>query len=615
MGKKIVWLVVSCMMALSLVMTSCGGAEEEEEEVVVEEEEEEVVVEEEEEEVVVEEEEEEEEVVVSEDKPQYGGWLTVTFMMDIRDFDEVTGFHASPATAIQSYCEELWTGDWARGPAGTDEVTWDMGGNDVWEYKTGAIAESWDLTDPTTLVWNIRQGIYWHTNPENPRGCNAVGGRMLTADDVVWSLSQYRDNPRCYIHSQPGMADVGITAEGNSVIMELASPNDKATAVMRYADFASIVPREVYEELDGMQDWRNHCGTGPYMITDFVAGSALTVKANPNYWKTNPCGPGEGDQLPYLAGIRWLIIGDASTREAAFRTGQLDVGSATWETFPQFMEENPDLQWSSSIFDGGFNTHFNLDHPVLSQKDVRRAFMMAIDWDSIVNDLYGGTAVLNTWPATYNPAYGALFLPIDEAPASVQELWSHDLAAAQALMDGAGLSAGLEVTIVCENSAAQVDLLSIYKDMLEDINVTLNLDTKETGTWTNIYRTMNWDEMCYSSMGGLSSQLASLTNIYGPGFANASGIEGDALIEAAFNEIQTDLASGNQNAAMAAHKALMAHVLDQAYAIPTPKAPGYTLWWPWVKNYLGEYSMGNWNANSWVDYVWVDEELKDSLGY
>jgi hypothetical protein len=46
MMKKIVWVVVSCLMALSLVMASCGPAEEEEE-AVTEEEEEEVVVEEE----------------------------------------------------------------------------------------------------------------------------------------------------------------------------------------------------------------------------------------------------------------------------------------------------------------------------------------------------------------------------------------------------------------------------------------------------------------------------------------------------------------------------------------------------------------------------------------
>ena len=74
MMKKIVWVVVSCLMALSLVMASCGpAAEEEEEEEEVKEEE--VIVEE-------EEEEEEEEVVIASGEPQYGGTLTLPLIDD-----------------------------------------------------------------------------------------------------------------------------------------------------------------------------------------------------------------------------------------------------------------------------------------------------------------------------------------------------------------------------------------------------------------------------------------------------------------------------------------------------------------------------------------------------
>ena len=58
--KKFIWMVVSCLMALSLVLASCGEAEEEEEE--------EVIVPPEEEEEVIVPPEEEEEV-----KPPVGG--------------------------------------------------------------------------------------------------------------------------------------------------------------------------------------------------------------------------------------------------------------------------------------------------------------------------------------------------------------------------------------------------------------------------------------------------------------------------------------------------------------------------------------------------------------
>jgi hypothetical protein len=64
--RKIFWFVISFLMMLSLVITSCGQAIEEEEE---EEEEGQVVITKEEQE----EQEEEKEELVSSDKPQYGG--------------------------------------------------------------------------------------------------------------------------------------------------------------------------------------------------------------------------------------------------------------------------------------------------------------------------------------------------------------------------------------------------------------------------------------------------------------------------------------------------------------------------------------------------------------
>ncbi|MFC2014955.1 hypothetical protein ACFLUP_03070 [Chloroflexota bacterium] len=86
MVKKILWLVVSCFMVLSLVMAACGPAEVEEKEVQEKEVEEKEVVEKEEEKG---EEVTEEEKVVSSEKPQYGGILNLYISTDIREFDPI----------------------------------------------------------------------------------------------------------------------------------------------------------------------------------------------------------------------------------------------------------------------------------------------------------------------------------------------------------------------------------------------------------------------------------------------------------------------------------------------------------------------------------------------
>ncbi|MFC1921012.1 ABC transporter substrate-binding protein [Chloroflexota bacterium] len=588
MSRRIVWIVTCCLMTLALILMSCGPA-------------------------ATEEEEEEEGGGVGTEEPQYGGTLTRGYTMDINAFDELYGFHAFPITTIHLTNEELWTGDWSRGIAGTGEVAWDIGGNDVWEFKAGAIAESWDFSEPGKFVWQIREGIHWGYNPDT-EASRLVNGRELTADDVVFTLTLLRDDERSYLSRQPGLPTAEIYATDKYTVVIEIDPNYGPAALMRFADFASIVPPEVMNKYDGMREWDKSVGTGPFILTEYVPGTSITLSRNENYWRKDPVGPGKGNQLPYLDSVRYLIITDTSTMDAAFRTAQIDQANATWETFPLFMDQTDGvLKYSKSTFDGGFNTHFDIKNPPFNDTKIRQAMMMAIDWESLVDGLFGGEAEINTWPVTYNSAYAAMFLPINEASASVKELYTYNLDKAKKLLDEAGHSDGFKVSVGC--TSTQADYMSVLADMYSKINVELQIEVLESGVHTSLYQGKQWYgdyQMFWSSMAGLSTALQ-LTNIWGTGWANATDIE-DSYIGEMYEELQSTLVNGGQNAAMAKHKELMEYVLEKAWAIPYPKAPAYRMWWPWLKNYYGEFSLGNWNEGNWATYVWLDQELKKSMG-
>ena len=70
-----------------------------------------------------------------------------------------------------------------------------------------------------------------------------------------------------------------------------------------------------------MQDWKTAVGTGPWMLTDWVKGSALTYTKNPNYWGHDEKFPEH--RLPYLDEVKMLIIPEFSTRLAALRAGRI----------------------------------------------------------------------------------------------------------------------------------------------------------------------------------------------------------------------------------------------------------------------------------------------------
>jgi peptide/nickel transport system substrate-binding protein len=544
------------------------------------------------------------------DVPKYGGTLVKGYTTDVVGFDEVIGFHANPTVPMHLTNEELWGGDWAKGPAGTGQAEYDIGGADRWDLKAGVIAESWDFPQPGTSVWHIRHGIHWWLN-QNSEASRLVAGRELTADDVVATLNMYIKTPRAYLASQPGLKDAVITSPEPWTVKITIYPLYAANAIMRFGDFASIVPPEVVKKYGDMSDWRTAEGTGPYMLTDYVSGSSVTLKRNPTYWDKDPVGPGKGNQLPYLDEVRFLIIPDASSMEAAFRTAKIDQTGADWETGPRLLKENSKLLSGKNTFDGGFNTHFNVEgNPLFKDIRVRRAMMMAVNWQSLVKDLFGGDAQINVWPVTYNKQYASLYLSLDDpdCPASVKELYKFDLEKAKSLMKEAGYPNGFKTTVICSNGTTVVDYYSVIKGMWSKLGIDLTIDARESAVHTSVWRGQQWTDLCYSSMGGLGTAFTG-GNIYGDQSSNGSRVH-DKVVEAAVKQMITAVSTQGQGAADKIHRELMKYVLDQAWAVPYPKAPGYRLWWPWVKNYHNEFSVGYWNEGNWSKWTWIDQDLK-----
>jgi len=371
MAKRIVWLVVSCLMVAALLLASCGPAEVEEE-VVTPEEEEEVVAEE---EVAVTEEEE----MVPDSlgrlvaRPRYGGVLIRTGSAS--HFDE--GFGTPYGWTVGDLTnEELLTGDWMKGPAGTDEVSWHGTSYFNLDYVTGSLAESWELTDSDTLVFHLRKGVHFHDKPP-------VNGREMTADDVVFTINRlFYDCPQAYLIKIIKERPESITALDKWTVEIKCVAGEVGTMLQMLGDAVRIIPREMVDTYGDMQDWRNSCGTGPFELVDYVPMSSLTLVRNPNYWMTDPLHP--ENQLPYLDGVKVLEIADLSTRLAALRTGKIDyLGSVSLEDGEDLLRTNPELNNVKTLGEGNsiYLIYHRIDKPELPFQDirVRRALQMAVD--------------------------------------------------------------------------------------------------------------------------------------------------------------------------------------------------------------------------------------------
>lgn len=615
--KKIVWILISCIMVLSLVLASCG--DDTTEKTTTDDDSDDVVRITESETSLDTDGVDKGETTSSSDQPRYGGTLNLALGSDITSFELCYKGSPVPQPTIGVTNDPLWAGDWAKGPAGTGETDWRMS-EDVFDNKIGFIAESWEWsadfeTNEGTLVYQIRPGIHFALNPDS-EASRLVNGREITADDVVYTLDQIVRNPNSYTYAAAqALRDAEITKTGEWEVTVKVPADALTSAISRLGIWGRPIPEEVIDKYGSLVDWRNSVGPGPFMLVDYVAGSAATFDRNPDYWQKNPAGPGLGDQLPYLNHLKWFIIPDQSTREAAIRTGKVDqMYLVNWETAISIRKLAPDILEAEMPAEGGWATKWRVDREPFTDVRVRQALIMATDLEEIRDTLNGGLGQIMTWPFVYHPSYADLYLSLDDpmCPENVREIYTYNPEKAKQLLADAGYPDGFKTEAISQTNEA--DFYSVLADMWSKVGVELEIKVMEIGALAGTLATKN-----HKAIGALGlspvGTFFDAGDFTGTGITNVSCVD-DPLVNQTFEEVRKVMVS-DQKAAMKLVKDLMPYFLEQAFALPRPTAPTYNFWWPWIKNYTGEIYLGFGvgSANYWPTYIWLDQDLKESMGY
>ena len=130
-------------------------------------------------------------------------------------------------------------------------------------------------------------------------------------------------------------------------------------------------------------------GCGPFIPTLFEPEGRLHLERNPDYWKFL-----DGQQVPFLDSITWIIISDETAVETAYRTGALDRVSLNSVAVDGIANDFPDhLRYERAVvFPLAMRFNYNTqlpDNPWLDRR-VPYAFHMAMDRDNIIDFVYLG---------------------------------------------------------------------------------------------------------------------------------------------------------------------------------------------------------------------------------
>lgn len=277
------------------------------------------------------------------------------------------------------------------------------------------LAEAWDVgEDGLSYSFRLREGVTWHD------------GQPFTSADVAYSILTLREvHPR----GRATFANVtGVeTPDALTAVIRLAKPAPYLLKALAAAE-SPIVAKHVYDV--GVEVGKNPAnaapiGTGPFVFKEWVKGSHILLERNPAYW-------GEGQ--PHLEQIVVRIIQDPNARSLAFSSGELDLGGDTpvpRSDIPAF-EANPEFEVTSDGYAYLGNQSqllFNLEHPILSSRDVRHAIAHALDPQAILDVAWYGQGVLS--PTPISPVLTEFHNP-DIKP------YPQDLARAAELLDAAG---------------------------------------------------------------------------------------------------------------------------------------------------------------------------------
>jgi len=366
-----------------------------------------------------------------------------------------------------------------------------------------------------------------------------------------------------------------------------------------------IYPREPIDEFGGINDWRQLIGSGPWIITDYISDASWTAAKNPDYWGYDELFP--ENRLPYVDTLRGLIIVDRMTSLAALRTGKIDMmGSITPDEAGVLEVSNPELQRRHAL-DGGSNPmfHFRMDEPPLDDPRIRQALVAAIDMQEIVDDYYSGQG--EAFVMVANPLMPEWYVPLEELPEDIQEIWGYSPEKARELLDEA-LGPGAELEFDINTTAGWVDEVAIFQSYWEAIGVHANIKTMETGALNEIMSAETYKGIA-ANKGGMArpyeEPLRLFTNKVLPG-KNFS----DPVWESMKAEMQMTIDPDEQ---WALYEQVRNHLLRNPHHIRFPHSYIYSYWQPWIGGYSGEHELGGVKGPLY-SRVWCDQTVKTAMG-
>ncbi len=330
----------------------------------------------------------------------------------------------------------------------------------------GELATAWEWTDDKTVRFTIREGVTFHD------------GTPFTAQQAVDGLNYTWSSENAFDIIQFMGPQISATLVDDATLdVSTETPDPILPARLYFSPLPQMI--HVTESPDTLAD--EAIGTGPYQLVEWARGERIVLTAYPEWWGNADPEAAFGKQSIKDVEYVWRP-------ESTVRAAQVTAGEAQIARFlaPDDCATEPVCKETPSV-----ETIFlRLDtmHPVMSDIRIREAIGLAVDKESLVEQVFGGGSVATQLVAPsatgYNAELVALGYDMDRATALVAEA------------AGEGVPVDMEITVAVRRGAypRNEELGEYVANQLNEIGLNAKTEVIEHAAYQEQY-VMNFDEI------------------------------------------------------------------------------------------------------------------------
>ena len=313
---------------------------------------------------------------------------------------------------------------------------------------------------------------------------------------AIISRSVYAADPKSFARNYLSAVDADNPATAiDRLTVQLNLTRPSAAVLANLSDAAAqgnntaIVSKKAVD--DHGKDWLalHPVGTGPFKFVSFASGDKLVVQRNENYWRTGA----DGKPLPYLDGITYRVIIEATTQFNEMRAGTSDFAMNILGRDVLAAKQIEHAAYTESPFSGNKRQYFfnSLKPPFQDNLNLRQAIHYAVDRNAIARAVGGGFG----FPLPYEFVPGAIGYD-PSVP-----YYEFDLDKARQKLQESGVTPPLEVRFTVHSREQDVQQAQMIQQMVDKIGIKLNLDVVERVAWGEKVRIQNDFQMASRQSG------------------------------------------------------------------------------------------------------------------